>query len=966
MSGWVRRGSRVLGPLSGACLLAVLALACSERPASSEGPIAAERGAATVVGAAELSEEFDLDNPVLIPAGVYCPSVAFGTSTYLVTHWEARTLMGEDVIGATRFDRSGQALDPVGKTLIEGSGSLCAPVVFTGTTFLVLWGSGDLYCMRLSEDGNVLEPGLVSTGQKQGSDGLYQGANVEHLAFDGTNVLALLSNASVALVDTSCQGIGSTTLLDLTPNATSTSRSLAFDGTRYWVGYGEMLVGAPDRYYVQAVSTAGVPSGAPVLVAQTSWLRDQGTQRSAGVVGGVAGGNGKVAIAYRLATSPTDETLNENYYAALAPDGALVNKVSTLPEIGTNRPWLGFAGDGFLLVAGNTLSKHADDGAIVSGSLAGLDLWSEPSFANDGANVLVARGEVQLLDADLAPVSEIQPTVEHAGSHSDLSLALSSSKALVAWRESNKLYGSRVALDDGAVLDAERFVIHEYGAWLVYEDPPAVGSNGSGFLASWPHVEYGASTSEYSNNIYARLVNADGTLRGPEFLVFDGGNTIPMNQVSLRIVSDGTDYLVTWVDMASTPDLTQISFYAARISASGSVLDDPPLVVRRSMIDRDNGYTPGLEAAYDGSAYVIVSSLDHTDSTLPSVEARRVSSAGAVAKPVPLEWPGTISGLAWGANQGLALVQLGSTLLAGRLDAALGSSDLLTVTSTLSSNPTYLGTSAAWDGGAYWVSWKTELGDDFSVKRISTKGNSPDPFAMVLSQTASDVHDSLTSSDAGYARASLASANGRVLAAYTRFDPARAARNLRMHGRWLKSELSEGGAAGEPGAGGTLTGTGGGVSGGSEGGAPAAAGTTSGAGEASAAGGSRSGNTHRGGTSGVTVGGGGTSGDGATDSGNGFGGESEPGRPSHGGVASSNGGESHGGEPTASSGHGGADRAGESSGGRGLARAGSAGHSDESTSGCGCRVGGSSERDARGFLAVAVALGCARLRRRRA
>jgi MYXO-CTERM domain-containing protein len=320
--------------------------------------------------------------------------------------------------------------------------------------------------------------------------------------------------------------------------------------------------------------------------------------------------------------------------------------------------------------------------------------------------------------------------------------------------------------------------------------------------------------------------------------------------------------------------------------------------------------------------------------------------------PVQPGWAGEIAGFAWGSGQGLVLGVDDSLILAGRLDAALGAldADLFAVTDQWNFWGLDSRSSVAWDGTTYWVSWKDgrrggHYVDDLYVARVSTEGKVLDPAGVVLSLTSLDSHETFPGGEPGIAGAALASNGGRVLAAYTRYDRTHTARSHRPYGRWLGAGANEGGAAGNTGAGGTVTSTGGGGSGASGSGDDA-----SGSGGEQTAGSSHSGGTHHGGSIGAS----GNGGDERTDAASGSGGDSEAGTTSHAGVSSTRGGSSHGGVTSADSGRGGAT-------GRGKGSA-----ANQRATGCGCRIDANSERSDRpALLAVAAALGAARLRRRR-
>jgi len=975
MTGVVWRGGSWTGVLGlvATWSLSALAPACTGNAKSSEGSPSVGRAAETVGGGVVLTTELSLDHPVRVERLAGCPHVAFGTSTFLVTHTDTYYGSQTDALQglvATRFNRAGDALEPGGKHIATFTGTACAPVVFTGTNFVTVWATDhQLYCARIGEDGEVLEPEGVATGQTADYVG--------ELAFDGTNLLALVNGPAVALVDTSCHGIGSTTALAVTPSATIVDWTLAFDGTKYWVAYGEKLEDAPDRFLLQAVSTAGVPVGTPALVAETPWLRDDvhdppppplpGGFRAGGRI---AGGNGRAAVAYYLAPDHADTAKDELWFAGVDANGALVDPVSAAAEITPDQyalPMLGFAGDGFLLVGslGGEVSKHRDDGTVVTEQLADFEYATGAEIANDGQHVLLLRSgqpdpsppvstdtsttRLRLLDGQLAPFTDDTPLVEVATSHQSILAAQGATSTLIAWKENWSLYGARVA-PDGTVLDEPRFTIRADPYYERAIDTPALTSNGTDFLFGW------ATKSEelgLKKSVEVQLVHADGSLGGSPLQVFesiDGQNFLPAITTP-ALATNGSDFFATWVYYEPLYQVGgavgQIRVQGARITAAGAVLDNPPLLLRSYPYPNpDYGTHVDVVAAYDGSAYVVASSVIVPYGDPVPVEVLRVTAAGEQSAPTELDWDGVVTTMAWGHGQGLLVRARDTDLIANRIDDTLGVLDAngFTITDQHYFSTFDARTSVAWDGTDYWVSWKDSRQgayDDLYVARVSTGGQVLDPSGFPLSLTPSEPQMSVAPFY-GVAGAQLLSGPGRIFAAYTRYDPALTLQAHLPYGRWLSSAPNDGGAAGTGASSGTGVAGDTSAIGGDDGGA--------------SAGGTSSGSGHHGGSTNSSIGGTATESRGgstaSSSGGNDDGGGDSSGDTSHGGASATIGGSSP---------EGGKSAAGASAG-HSTAKGGAGGKPEEPGSGCGCRVSAGNQDDAKNLLAaLMVALG---LRRR--
>jgi MYXO-CTERM domain-containing protein len=952
----------------GALFAIQLGVGCTSPSAEtlSTGVVQSALGA---VGAPRISDEFELDHPSLIELATSCPQVAFGTTNYLVTSTPAQ---GD--LAATPFSRSGRPLSTLG-TPIAPSADFCAPVTFTGTTFVTLWSSGGMIrCARIAEDGTVLDPGGVSTG--------LPGFSADSATFDGTNVLFSISdgfvsqsNGRVALVGTDCSAASSPVSLQVTSGARYGSQGATFDGTQYWIAYSETLTGRADRLLLQAVTTSGLVNGSPVIVASAPWLRTKAGYPPAAVQGTIATGGGKTALAYSvmLDDSASGNAL-ELWYAELSSGGVPGNQALLSSPLPFGTPKIGFAPNGFLLVSQNgaraTVLLRPQSSSTVFSTLDDLTGTGSASFASDGTNVLLARAgamprqassgivetsQARLVGGDLQPLAPGVALRHTAARHHNVVVANGTQVSLAVWREADIgqppfFRASRFSAPN-AVLDELPLTVHP----LTVESTtaPIVTSNGADFLVGWGETKPGTG---YTRRANAAIVKGTGEV-GPSFVASQGSDpsTYPVGYAP-AVASNGRDYLMVWAHGDSVE--------ATRITAEGTVVDDPPLVLQHLL-----ALSGEVAVAYDGAEYVVVSHSVPPDATSAPLVLQRVTNDGAIGTPVATPWnqdavfgDGNAPVIVWGADQGLVAFTQRENVFCGLISGSLEPLDPSAIVVT--DHRAYIGDlriAAAWDGTTYWVGWKdgrrfTGGSDDIYVARVATDGSLLDPSGILLSHGEWDgapISDGL-----GLAGVALASGTGRAVAAYTRINRARGQVNFMLHGRSLSSDGTGGVSAGtggvSAGTGGASVGTGG-VSAGTGGVSAGTGGASAGTGGVSAGTGGASDGTGgvSAGTGGVSAGtGAGTAGASAGTAGASIGAAGDRADAGNAGSYAAAGEGDLGGE---------AGRLEASSGSAGVPSDGNG-----SPSGCGCRVGPSAgTMGSSAFWLAALVLPLSRRVRRR-
>ena len=904
----------------------LLCISCAGPSAPSERT-ALRTSAIGASGTPVLSPEFDLDHSPVLERPRACPLVAFGTTSYLVTHSGGQ-------IGYTRFDRGGQNLgtfDIPGALLKsnESGTNVCAPVVFSKGVFVTYWAGADgtLWCTRLAEDGSLLNGTGVSTGISSGA--------VESVALNGDQVLASMRDGSVALVGTDCSGITAPVSLPATAGTTRWPAGTAFDGTQYWVAYSETASGAADRFFVQAVSVAGAPIGLRITVATAPWVRSAASSYYLpGVQGSVAVGDGRTVVAYGVdlnkPPSPPDFKRFELHFAELSAAGVLSNDTLLSPEFAY--PKIAFTRDGVVLVSGAGaygILKRLNDGSTFSSyDVRTLDMTS---LASDGDNVLIATAGNTSGSTRSSYASFVGPDLhtltgsvfQHMSDrHEAAVVARGTQSSLVVWKPSyNRFLGSRLSAD-GTILDQQPLAIHQpepVDGPLV----PVVASNGTDFLVAWSGSIAG---SGYAVQIIGERVNGAGEVVGRTFEIAHGSTATGGRPAGFEpvVASNGSEYLVVWGhgdSITHDPGGTALySIEATRITSTGQLLDNPPLVLQTFSADFPGlgvyyNFYGQLAVTYNGAQYVVVSNIALVDDTPSSGDApivvQQVSDTGQIGSPIQTPWRSSLNSpppvISWGEGQGLIAFAHGPQILAGRVNSALQALDEPAVFITdhrTFGNDTR--SSVAWDGTNYWLSWKDgrRVGtqyDDIYVTRVSSDAVVLEPSGIPLSQGD-------WAPEVGTSGAQLVSAQGRVLAAYTRFGLAPNVFNYVLHGRWLESAPATGGQGGQGGSAGTATGIGG------QGGAEAGTGGVAGLGAPSDSGGAWGGSIATNGGSISSDGGSTSSGGGSTSS--------------NGGSTSSNGGSMSSDAGSMSSDAG---RSGDTASGAGAAAATTYGGASDST-----------------------------------
>ncbi|MFZ1946303.1 MAG: hypothetical protein WAW06_02035, partial [bacterium] len=246
------------------------------------------------------------------------------------------------------------------------------------------------------------------------------------------------------------------------------------------------------------------------------------------------------------------------------------------------------------------------DAAVASHDGAYLVVWSDPRsvgsydiyggrFTEDGAGL-----DPYGIAISVATGVQERPAV-----------AFGADDYLVVWKDdrtgSSDIYGARVS-PDGSVLDPSGLAVSAAAGAQGY---PAITCGDSLYLVVW------LDTRDGSQHIWGSRVALDGTVLDPGGIAIStasGAQTYP------AVAYDGANFLVVWQDARGT----DLDVYGARVTPQGEVLDSSGIAISIASGDQK---APAV--AWGGAAY-LVSWEDARGGTYGDIYAARVSATGTV------------------------------------------------------------------------------------------------------------------------------------------------------------------------------------------------------------------------------------------------------------------------------------------------------------------------------------------------
>ena len=603
------------------------------------------------------------------------PALASDGDGFLAVWTDFRTRSYE--IWATRLDRDGKVLDPVG-IHVAADEAVETQAIWTGTSYLVVWNrrrSPELWGARIDRDGVLVDGPRV----------LVQSGRPSSLAANGSHVVVGYVREEHDVH-----------ALFLTPDAEVLSDLILAQDFRQHSGPSIVRSGShftavwntqDAQYSVDGVrfTIAGALAPARQLTTDTS------------------------TTAPKLATDGSDFILvtrgNEPFVPfsvrRVSGDLATVGAPAALPEgieYSTAIVWTG----SHYIVVGETGPRAVRvdregrllDADPVTAELALVRVGGTPALATNGQTVLVGwAGAFEFFKPSGYDVygTRIDPNTLARTARtlvstsvlreSDPVLAAGTANVLTVWSDDAGILARRLR-KDGSPLDAAPLRLAETSTER--PTPRAVAFNGTDYVVAW--IE--------GTELVTRRVRHDGVLRA------DGGGRISVGTAAVNGIaaaSDGATTLLAWGGSG---------LRVVRAGASGAIVDAQPLTI----VDRQIG---SLDVAANGRGQFLVvwGELELLPPTFETYLPMRVRAARVITTLTNLDGTGfdvadtsafeNEPAATWNGREWFVVWTEGRNSVRGRRVAANGTLDGGDVfVAGQASRP-----DVAWDGFRYVISW---------------------------------------------------------------------------------------------------------------------------------------------------------------------------------------------------------------------------------------------------------------------
>ena len=279
------------------------------------------------------------------------------------------------------------------------------------------------------------------------------------------------------------------------------------------------------------------------------------------------------------------------------------------------------------------------------------------------------------------------------------------------------VYAARLDAD-GNLLDTTPMILANDG---YNQARPRVAWNGQHWLVVWLDDQ-----DDYDTNIVGVRVSPDGTvLDNPPLLIRQqANNSGPGDPV---IASDGSNWLVVWPEFVDQVR----GLRGARVAPDGSVLDNPPKILR---LDSYNSYADAPDIDFANAQYVVTWIEDSGEldarrfaTDLTPIDAAPIAINGAVAPYSVAKFPrvasnGSTTLFVWWEDRYFGFSQA----FAARMAANGTVLDPAGIELTAYADYTNFVPAVAWDGTRWFVSFNKDTGnfeDDLFVARVAADGS---------------------------------------------------------------------------------------------------------------------------------------------------------------------------------------------------------------------------------------------------
>ncbi len=586
---------------------------------------------------------------ILDPAGIliargssYDPYPAVGSDgTHFLVVWSYREGAGTYDILGMRVSSQGTLLDAEPFIISNATGSQQSPsVAFDGTNYLVVWydsrsGSNDIYCTRVAQNGNVLNPSGIA---------ISTAANYQYfpdVSFDGTNYMVVWQDERSDTFDIYASRVAQNgVVLDPAGIPISTASdeqnrpSIDFDGTNYFIAWDDKRSGSEYDIYGTRVDTAGNvlnPAGIAISTAADAQYMPSVS---------FDGTN------YLVAWYDHRDGANYDIYGARVNQSGVVQEPSgisianidvtqlTPAVISYSGQWLAVWRDNrngnYTDIYGSRISASGTvndpSGILISTS---VQSQSMPAVAFDGTNYLVVWQEARngglstdiygmridasgrQLNTDALAISTV------SGGQKNPAVAFDNDSIyLVVWDDDRSgsgddIYGCRVTTS-GNVLDPPGIAI---STATDNQEFPSVAFDGTNFLVVWDDSRGGYGTDD----IYGTLVQRNGNVVSPSGIAIATDANWQRNP---SVGFGGSNYLVVWGDYGS--GTFEEDIYGVRVNLSGSPIDASSFAI--STATKGQWY-PVVD--FDGMNYM-VAWFDRRNSNASDIFGTRINTAGTI------------------------------------------------------------------------------------------------------------------------------------------------------------------------------------------------------------------------------------------------------------------------------------------------------------------------------------------------
>jgi len=483
------------------------------------------------------------------------PAIAATAGGYLLVWQDSRnfpTNASHDIYGA-RVSNSGVVPDTNGFPIRLGKGSFSPAVVANANDYFAVWDESGppttIHGARITSAGVVLDTNsiplnttvtcaLAPAVAANGSDYLVVWQDSSRPGFTGpTNIYATRVTGAGVVLDTNSIAIGHSPTNAVSP-------AVAANGTNYLVLWQDARSFSGDIYGARVTSAGAVEKTNGFLI--SAMVNAESTPA-------VAFDGTNYLVVW---TDSRDYITNGSdiFGARINDSGAVADPNGVAISRGPGSRF---------------------DPAVAANSTGFLVIWKDYRYGSsdtrgDIFGARVTRAGV-VLDTNGIAIST-DPMIQDAPA-----VAAGQSDFLVVWMNESPSYQYEVY---GTLISSAGIVANSNGVPLTFNSDigqgyPAVAFNGNIFLMVWADARNIASTGY---DIYGARVSSSGVLLDTNPIPIC---TFPYLQTYPALASNGRDFLAVWADYRNYSAINLVSIFGARISPSGSVLDQNgfPIVV---------------------------------------------------------------------------------------------------------------------------------------------------------------------------------------------------------------------------------------------------------------------------------------------------------------------------------------------------------------------------------------------------